>query len=243
VLEPLHAVFWEPGPPAGDGAPSGAGGGELQIWRFDLDSEIVRWPPAPGPEPGLSGLSPEERARAERFRFDHDRSRFVAGRRGLRRVLARYCGAPAGDLTLDVDQGGKPRLREAPQLSFNYTRSGPLGLCAVAPAGTPVGIDVERLRPIPDAIDVAETFFAAGEAAALRAAPEDARSDAFLRSWTRKEAYLKGLGVGLGGSLSADVDPSWRVETWAPDAGYVASVAVRGGELRRRHFLEIRPAP
>jgi 4'-phosphopantetheinyl transferase len=61
-----------------------------------------------------------------------------------------------------------------------------------------VGIDLEALRPRPDPLPVARRFFAAHEADAVEACEGEARSRAFLRLWTRKEALLKATGRGIG---------------------------------------------
>lgn len=45
--------------------------------------------------------------------------------------------------------------------------------------------------------NIAGHFFTAGECQVLKAAGEAARQSCFLAIWTSKEAYAKGLGLGL----------------------------------------------
>jgi len=60
-----------------------------------------------------------------------------------------------------------------------------------------IGVDVEILRDITDADDIADRHFTLGERLALRAFPPIERNRAFLTGWTRKEASLKATGAGL----------------------------------------------
>jgi 4'-phosphopantetheinyl transferase len=127
-----------------------------------------------------------------------------------------------------------------------------------------LGIDVERIRPLPDALAIAEQLFADGEILALRAVPEEARSERFFRYWTRKEAVVKSFGRGLshpldGFELSPDglvpervmvrgEDPSfarWVLTLTPPYPGFVAAVATACvatqnalPQIRASHALE-----
>ena len=55
-------------------------------------------------------LSPEERTRASKFRFDVDRTRFVWRRSALRVILAGYLGIAARDIEYSVNAFGKPAV-------------------------------------------------------------------------------------------------------------------------------------
>jgi 4'-phosphopantetheinyl transferase len=98
---------------------------------------------------------------------------------------------------------GKPELAGAftgSGLHFNLAHSAALALVAVTRAG-PIGVDVERIRPMPNAGDMVTRFFSKREAAAFQALSEDQKTEAFFRLWTRKEAWLKATGEGIAGSL------------------------------------------
>src|SRR5438552_6929589 len=76
--------------------------GEIHLWQADLDRlasdvNLLR-----------SVLSAEELARAERFRFEQDRARYVTARGTLRRLLAGYCATPANRLRFVDSHYGKP---------------------------------------------------------------------------------------------------------------------------------------
>lgn len=141
-------------------------------------------------------LSADECTRAARMRFAVDRDRFVAAHIALRLMLAEQSALHANALNLAYGQLGKPWLPERAGLHFSLSHSRALALIAVGGRG-PLGVDVECLRPVPDALDLAERHFTARENRALRSMPSAQRGRAFLTCWTRKEACLKAIGLGL----------------------------------------------
>jgi 4'-phosphopantetheinyl transferase len=142
-------------------------------------------------------LSPEERARADRFHFRRDRDRFVVRHGMLRSILGAYLHLDPRDLRFSLNQHGKPALTDTGGgLSFSLSHSNALAVYAIGP-GPRLGVDVELLRPMPAQRDVAECFFSSREVAALRSLPAPLQSVAFFTCWTRKEAYVKATGEGL----------------------------------------------
>jgi 4'-phosphopantetheinyl transferase len=225
------------------------GPAEVHVWRVRLDPEPERL------EALWATLSPDERARADRFHFSRDRNRFVAGRGQLRCLLGRYLLEDPGRVRLAYGPRGKPRLASEPaaaRLSFNLSHSGAQALCAVAP-GAAVGVDVESLRAWEDAASVAGRYFSASEAAALRRTAPGLRAAAFLTCWTRKEAFIKATGDGLSLPLhefdvSVTGDAVLLRTAWDPDeaatwsladlsgglSGCIAALAIRGHGWRIR---------
>jgi 4'-phosphopantetheinyl transferase len=173
----------------------------LDIWQIPLSI------PSPVDLAGLRALlDSDERAQSERFRFERDRRRYLVSHAAGRHILARYLGAGPADLRFVRQAHGKPVLdpgRHPEGIHFNLTHGGELALLAVTRAG-PVGVDVEPVRRLDDALSVARHFFAADELAALRrvhGTPFEAES--FFRCWTRKEAFIKAIGEGLSFPLDA----------------------------------------
>lgn len=143
-------------------------------------------------------LPHDERVRAGKFALDSPRQTFVVSRAVLRKILGQYLGIAAGKLKFVYDAFGKPQLVDA-ALSFNVAHSGELTLVAVSRAGQ-LGVDVERLRNVEASLEIAAKNFHADELNAMKTADV---ANIFLRCWTRKEAILKSLGVGLGYPLNA----------------------------------------
>jgi 4'-phosphopantetheinyl transferase len=157
-----------------------------------------------------SVLSTVERAEAVRFRFPADRNRFVVTRAALRLILAREARTRPSELRFEKGPSGKPYLPAHPDLRFNVSHSRAVALIAVS-RSRDVGIDVERFEPgrVPEA--VARRFFSQAENAALERLPSSLRPLARLRTWCRKEAYVKARGAGLSmplDSFDVAVDPT-----------------------------------
>lgn len=126
----------------------------------------------------------------------------AAVRDRTRHVLAGYVGGAPRDLTIDRDATGRPRLTGKDR-ALRFSLSHGRGVAVVAVAyGCDLGVDVESLRSGIDVLGLAGRFFASDEADALRRLPLPERPAAFLRLWTCKEAYLKGVGGGVPRDLA-----------------------------------------
>ena len=150
-------------------------------------------------------LSPAEQARAARFVYPQHRERFVIAHAALRLILASYTAAP---LTLLEGPNGKPYLAGHP-IHFNLTHAGDLALLAVSPTQR-LGIDLEPIRPMPDALSLAREFHP-NEQARINATHPDPQT--FFTLWTRKEAYVKATGEGLSRPL-ASFDTTAPIPNW-----------------------------
>ncbi|KUO13814.1 4'-phosphopantetheinyl transferase family protein [Streptomyces sp. DSM 15324] len=169
----------------------------------------------------LATLDLVERARWSATVDPATRDRFLVGCALSRRLLGELLGVPPEDVPLRRvcptcgGPHGKPRLAVPAgyagyaEYDFSVTHSGDVVGVAVC-RGARVGLDVEEAGTPLDVDAAARTALSARESAALYALPPDARGAAFLRIWTRKEAVLKALGVGLRAPLR-------QLEVSAPD--------------------------
>lgn len=219
---------------------------EVHVWRATLLAAPEQM------ERLWSLLTDDERQRAQRFRFDRDRRRFVVGRGQLRLLLARYLRCPAPAIRFSYSAHGKPAVVEpATSLAFNLAHSHELALYAFAWERR-IGVDVEHVRSDLADEQIAQRFFAPGEIAALRNLPPHERVAAFFRCWTRKEAFVKARGEGLSLPLDqfeVSLEPDqaalvrtavpeeaahWRLLPLFPDPAYTAALAVEGDGWRLR---------
>jgi 4'-phosphopantetheinyl transferase len=195
-------------------------------------------------------LCPAERRRAARFHLPEHRARFIAGRGLLRAVLSRCLGTEPGRIDFRYGKHGKPELESRfaeSRLQFNLAHCENLALIAVA-QGKRIGIDVERIRVLPDAGELVTRFFSPRENAAFHALPAAQQSEAFFNLWTRKEAWLKATGDGISRylaqvevtflpgeparllSLPESLRPHsvWSLRDLRPAAGFVGALSVQG---------------
>lgn len=149
-------------------------------------------------------LSADEAAKAAGVRAEADRRRYALFRSALRRVLGSHLGIAPERVGLRAGAFGKPELcggAEAAGLGFNLSHSGEMLAIAVAP-GMAVGVDIEHLRCLAARDRLLRRVMSPAEQERFARLPAAERSLAFWRAWTRKEAYLKGRGVGLSEPLA-----------------------------------------
>ena len=212
---------------------------EVHLWRAELDRDV---------QPFASILSADETLRAERFYFEQHRQRFIVGRGILRNILSRYLAIEPAQLQFEYGSRGKPELSQVfsgAKLQFNLSHSQGLALYGFT-CDRRIGVDLEYLRPVPDAQKIAQRFFSDSESASISALPPSEQQKAFYRGWTGKEAYLKATGEGLAGLEQVEVSPfpdelrlirigedvqaasRWTLLSLSPACGYLATVAVEG---------------
>jgi 4'-phosphopantetheinyl transferase len=222
----------------------------VQVWRLGLP--LGNNDESPKLERLSACLSPDERVRAARYRFDADRRRFAWTRGVLRTLLAYYV-----DTTPDRIQfaaGAKGKLQLSPTqggLRFNVSHSHEWAFLALA-RDREVGVDVEYHRPLHhDLFGIADRFFAPAEVAALRALPPAAQEPAFFRIWSRKEAYIKATGEGVSAGLDTfevssgeeaavtlrvygrpDEDQRWMMRSLDAGPDYGAAICIEGREVQ-----------
>ncbi|HEX9969170.1 MAG TPA: 4'-phosphopantetheinyl transferase superfamily protein [Acidimicrobiales bacterium] len=180
-------------------------------------------------------LDDGERQRAARFSFDRDRQLYVAAHGALRWLLGRYLDQPPRSLRFEVADNGKPFAAAAadgaPAVEFNLSHSGALAVVAVA-HDRPVGVDVERERPLRSEDGVARRVMATDELARYHALEGDARRRFLLWAWARKEALVKASGEGVRRLLTQVPCEPGPDDRWAvvdlPIPGYAAAVAAEG---------------
>ncbi len=215
--------------------------GTIHLWCAPLD-------PQPKTVADLErSLSADERERADRFRFDRHRRQYVVSRGLLRNLLSGYLGQRPSSLTFVYGPKGKPDLAAEAErdLQFNVAHSGERVLIGIT-RRRPVGVDIEEMRPMPDAEAIASSFFSAVEAEALCSVDAQRKDETFFNCWTRKEAYIKAIGDGLSVPLDRfdltllpgeeakmlrlDGDPAkaerWMLRHLQPASGYIGALAI-----------------
>lgn len=184
-------------------------------------------------------LDVHEHERMTRFRRTVDQARYLAAHALTRLALGDALGLPADVLVFDRTcrcgrQHGKPALLHAGAPAFSMTHAG--DVVGVVLHGSPVGLDVEEVRPLADLEAMAEHACSPTELDA----GAGTSAEAFFSVWTRKEAVLKATGDGLSVPMSSVTLGAGRVQGWTgdgdpgapmwvhettPGPGYLAAVA------------------
>ncbi|MFI1810433.1 4'-phosphopantetheinyl transferase family protein [Streptomyces sp. NPDC020422] len=167
-------------------------------------------------------LDAHERRRAASFVRASDRVLYTAAHLALRTVLGRLLGERPEELVFAREPcpccgaaHGRPVLA-VPEPPLHFSLSHTEGLVLIATAPVPVGADAQ-LRPAPEDVAGLLPALHPGERAGIAAEPDPRRrAAAFGRIWARKEAYLKGLGTGLGRDTTLD-DLGAEPEGWTVD--------------------------
>jgi len=197
---------------------------DISVWWVNLDqwhwSQMV--------------LSAAELSRAHRFHFELDRRRFVASRSALRILLARCVNGDAEALAFDTGKYGKPHLRQYGDFHFNLTHSHDLAGVAVTREG-PIGLDCERIQEMSDFRSLCERICSSDELDIMSRHGSERCVELFFRAWTRKEAILKALGLGLSFPPNTLTVLSWpeatqlRIEVPGHGAWWVSTLNVPPG--------------
>jgi 4'-phosphopantetheinyl transferase len=141
-------------------------------------------------------LSDDEIQRADRIRHSIVQRRWIAARGILRHILSAYVSHPPKAIRFLYDAHQKPHL-DFPKigLQFNISHTEERMSCGIT-HHLPIGIDIEKIRPI-QSMALAKRYFNKKEIAAIDLLEASDREIAFYCTWSRKEALLKAMGTGL----------------------------------------------
>jgi 4'-phosphopantetheinyl transferase len=129
---------------------------------------------------------------------------YVASHGKLRLILSGYLGLPAEKISYAEQAFGKPVVvikGMDHDVNFNLAHSENKMLVAVG-ADDRIGVDIEVWNSKVDCIAIAAICFAESERYFWNGLPKCSKDEYFYRLWTRKESFVKAVGVGLGIDVS-----------------------------------------
>jgi phosphopantetheinyl transferase len=142
---------------------------------------------------GLSQISPIRARLAMRSNDMAARCRSLGASLLLARALA-DAGLPPKETKIAVTAYGKPFFPARPELHFSLAHCGQYAACALG--FVPCGVDIEAIAPLEHRLG-ASSLHPQEKKFLARLSPGE-RPKFFAQLWTRKEALLKLLGLGLG---------------------------------------------
>lgn len=194
----------------------------------------------------LRFLGDEERQRAKGYATASLCKTYAFAHAVLRLVLAPYLGCRPADLRFRTGSHGKPYLVNADGLTFSLSHTADNVAIAIA-RDLELGIDIEAVSNVSERDKLVELFFSPDEWAAYRSLPNDERKILFFHLWTRKEAFVKALGLGLSYPLNAftvgvgnpvtldgERTSAWSMRHLDPGSGIVGALALNGSGVAVR---------
>ncbi len=195
-----------------------------------------------------------ERASAARRVFAADRLRQIQSRGLLRHLLGYYLARDPQGLDFTTNDYGKPALSTAGGLQFNLSHCRDRVLIGLT-RRLPIGVDLERIRPLPNRYALATHCCSADELNWLAGRSASDQDRDFFRIWTAKEAVLKTLGTGLarppeqvtislpntdsGFARVTGAGSPWTLFSTCPDADHAIAAGIRAvisrGQIRCFH--------
>lgn len=194
-------------------------------------------------------LDEQEKQRAQSFKFNRDRDCFIGSHAALRILLGKYCNCAPKTIAYKYNAHRKPILADEQKIQFNLSHSRDLAIIAIS-KNHPIGIDIEYMQKKDILCDLAQRFFSPQEYAEYLSLPDAQKTAGFYNCWTRKEAFVKALGIGITcplKSFTVNMDPTksakvlltdnnqgktdqWKLFGFNPTTDYCAAVAWHGIE-------------
>lgn len=184
----------------------------------------------------LLALNPAEKQRASEFKLPQHQQAFARSRAYLRHTLAHYLDCPAADIEFAFSDKGKPYLPKS-DCCFNLSHTDQ-AVAIIIGWQQQVGIDIEANDRRVDRELLSKRVFTEQEQAFIQQNTDPQR--AFLRLWTRKEALVKAMGVGIAADLlSLDTletpvhdqqGQAWYIQSLTDIASHQIAVSYRQAE-------------
>ncbi|HSX37497.1 MAG TPA: 4'-phosphopantetheinyl transferase superfamily protein [Chlamydiales bacterium] len=197
----------------------------------------------------LPALSGEVQVKVTKSRILIDKWRHLLSDLLIRNVIAQELATAPDSIAVESDSYGKPILANRSR-HFNISHSH--NIIILATDDTPVGVDIEYIKPFSD-LDSIITQFTQEEQQMYYAKYEEQRVGFFYELWTLKESYLKAIGKGLNcslqsfsiritdneASLSRGIDPdiAWFFQRYTIDNQYQCAVCSRRGQFPKKALI------
>lgn len=202
---------------------------QIRIWKIDIESQLHRMA-------GLESiLTAEEKVIGARFHQKKDAQQFIITRAILRILLAEVIPCRPEEVKISNNTYNKPLLSDDKGVYFNISHSHHQAVVAIAKQE--IGIDLEYIQPNFDYRSVAEFAFSDQESDSLSRYKNPLKE--FFRLWTRKEAFLKGLGTGLINDLKLISCLDAKNVIPAQISGIKADWMIKTSELGMHYLMSI----
>lgn len=169
----------------------------------NLDSDIHVWEIDTNEDNYLSCknfthvLSIQEKYKANKFRFIQDYERFIITYIALRMLISYYIKIRPEEIVIHRSKYGKPYIQEINKSNINFNLSHSNKKIIISFYIFDIGVDIEYIRTLTDIESISKFIFSEQEQLILTRYVDDAKIYKFFEIWTKKEALLKAIGIGL----------------------------------------------
>ncbi len=165
----------------------------------------------------------DKRRRIDNMKSKQNKDLSLLGDTLAKLAISNVFGLPFDGIRYKYENSGKPFLADYPDVHFNISHSGNMVVCAVY--DQPVGIDIQKMKDV--RFDVlAKRFFTVKEQESFFSITAGKRKQAFYKTWTAKESYVKWLGTGIK-DIKKDIDDTCVVETNIVFTDYTISLCAK----------------
>jgi 4'-phosphopantetheinyl transferase len=149
-------------------------------------------------------LSEKEIDKSLRFKFMNDCTSYILVHGYLRWVLGRHLNIDPKAVVIDYNSYGRPFVTGCTRkVFFNLSHSKGLSVLAFDPDNE-IGVDVEKMDTEFEYMPIVQHSFTKNEERYLENSNGKSRQH-FYKLWTRKEAFLKAIGIGITENLGVEV--------------------------------------
>ncbi len=203
----------------------------------------------------MNQLSREEKQRVTQLKITAKKYEFAKVRSALRILLGRYLSITPSGVVLASNSHGKPYIK-GQNISFNVSHSYGKALIGMTRSAV-LGLDIEKIRDKIDWLGLSRRYFSKKESQELKNAEPESVKKLFFTCWTRKEAFVKALGRGIGYGLGnfdvAFLDKDvpavrntrwdkqeadrWAITPVSVNIGYVAAICYEKKKIEKINHL------
>ena len=147
-------------------------------------------------------LSNNEQERANRFKYKTDFNCYVSVHALLRVELCKLLNINIKSILIEESKNGKPSVSGS-DMPFSLSRSKNYFTFIIGKNNQMVGIDIEQIKREINFADISRNYFSPEEQHSIYSLAKTAdQIVAFFEIWTRKEALLKAMGIGINTELN-----------------------------------------
>jgi 4'-phosphopantetheinyl transferase len=147
-------------------------------------------------------LSLEEREKLRAKPTNDLKEKFIIGKGSLRYLLQYYSDIPAQYIRFNIGPYGKPSMKHPSELKFNISHSGEMWILGLT-KNTEIGIDIELVQNSFSYSLILDMVLSENEKKFFSLLYKKEKDKTFFDIWTKKEALLKAIGVGLSTPMTA----------------------------------------